>query len=152
RVSVVTREGPLSTSAGSQTVSCRKPFVITHLAPGQYWLEASAYNSASNQALWSSVPFEIVSKSVSFAVNLAKGAEISGRVTVSEGSLKIPFDMLRITLSAVGTSARQPDGRPDSAGGFHLGGVAFGEQRLGVLGLPESYYIRELTYNGAKFD
>jgi hypothetical protein len=143
---IADHESKLYQSLGE--LPCGKDFLLVGKEPGTYWLNASIMSPGQNLA--ASVPVTIADKNVEAAIVLGPGVGIDVRYMVPEGSRQPDFKPIRLVLTPVGAS-RSPDPPPppDGEGRLHLANVPLCDYQVMVFGVPKSFYVKELRYNGS---
>jgi hypothetical protein len=98
------------------------------------------------------MPFEVVDRNLEIKVSLVRGPDISGRLLVAEGAKAPPPGTAGVSMrTAEGPLQFGDEGQPvtpDAAGNFRFSAVPLARQRITVSGLGESYYVKEIRYNG----
>ncbi len=134
---------------GLGELPCGKDFLLVGKEPGTYWLNALVMSPGQNLA--GSVPVTIADKNVEAAIVLGPGVAVDVRYMVAEGSRQPDFKPIRLLLTPVGASQRSPDPRlpSDGEGRLHLANVPLCDYKVMVYGVPKSFYVKELRYNGS---
>ena len=131
-------------------VPCNRDLSIRGLPPGHYELKIwmRGRRAQERERLW--IPFEVTNQDFSLDAVLQPGVEISGKITAPEGAMSAIVERMKIGLRPVGGINFADEGPSVASrdGGFRLLNVERREQALNVQGLPETYYIHEIKYNG----
>jgi hypothetical protein len=144
---IADHESKLFQSLGE--LPCGKDFLLVGKEPGTYWLNALVMSTGQNLA--GAVPVTIADKNVEAAIVLGPGVGVDVRYMVAEGSRQPDFRPIRLLLTPVGASQGSPDPRlpPDGEGRLHLANVLLCDYKVMVYGVPKSFYVKELRYNGS---
>lgn len=154
-----------SFSVGSNYNPTTGTFELTNVTPGSYTLSATASDSAASAGLVdpavrakaanASIPIDLLNSDLENVVlNLSLGFPLSGRLIV-EGNPPPSLSTIRIQLrsslngaitnSFGGNAPASPTTNPDGA--FRFEGVAPGEYRIALNGLPPEFYLKDVRYN-----
>ncbi len=127
----------------SSSVSSCDDVLVTGLKPGSY-----SFNLTSMRG-WAATPVEVANKNLEVALTLLPRMDISGRIVAGEGVTLPALDKIRITLDPAETGAAGAKvSPPDAKGAFLARNVMGPSHRVGVNGLPDNYYVKEIRLDG----
>jgi hypothetical protein len=129
-------------------VPCGTDLLVTGFAPGNYWL-ALATKTAPHATV--TVPVTITSKNVEAVAALSRGVAVDVRFQVEDGATAPDWQSINMMLDPV-WSVRMADSiltaKPDGKGNVHFEHVGETEHRVAINGVPATYYLKEIRYNG----
>jgi 5-hydroxyisourate hydrolase-like protein (transthyretin family) len=160
-------DGGGSFSNGNSYNAATGTFELTNLIPGSYTIQASVQESvfagiapdaarSSSRAVSSvSMPIDAFNGDLENVVlSLAPTMALPGRVTVTGTalpSLAAVRIQLRSSMSGVVSPNFNVNGvqipTTNADGTFRVESVIPGEYRVGVIGMPQDYYVKEVQYN-----
>jgi protocatechuate 3,4-dioxygenase beta subunit len=156
-VTLVSRGSVISGAAGSAGSPTTNGFEFRNVVPGSYEIIATARgNSGSSRNAGAKIggafPIEVGAGDTSaVTLVLPAGFAVNGRLTVDTGSAPQSDGISNATVRLVSRVSQLSSSasKVGADGNFVLNGVAPGEYRLQVTGLPHSFYIKAAQLPGA---
>jgi hypothetical protein len=133
---------PLPTFFASPVASCAD-VLVKGLKPGAYTF------LLSGQKGWAVAAVEVAKKNLEVSLAMSPAVEVNGRFVAPEGGTLPALDKVHITLlpaASGGKPAQVP--APDAKGAFSAANVMGPSHRVGVNGLGEKYYVKEIRVDG----
>jgi hypothetical protein len=145
------RTGFFTAQPNSTQVPCGEPFLMTGLAPGNFWIEARTNKRPLVSAERASIPVEVNDKNIEVKAVMARGVDVDMRIVPSDGSRQTDWSGVRLMARPLGRApwmSEIPE-PPDPEGRLQLINMEARDYDLRFSDLPPGFYVKEVRYNGA---
>jgi hypothetical protein len=147
-VSLTTGPGWLETLG---TVPCGKSFVVNGFSPGSYLMYLSIAGRDRSSRRRSMSQIEIYDKDVQVHTALVRGVDVEGRFADDRLVSLKQLSHCSVSLRPVRGLLNSDETPSESheVGRFRIENSSIEDQRVEVAGLPDGYYVKEISYNGS---
>lgn len=115
--------------------------------PGRYTVFAHVYSGAPEA--YANGTLNVTGNLTGVELAMSPPPEITARITVAEGTGKVPLQGIRVELNRHLTVPTTPQGQSDAAGRFSFSQpIAPGRYALNVRSLPDNSFVQKVRFGG----